>query len=97
MRVGLVCPYSFDVPGGVQNHVQDLAETPWAREREVFAEVEPGARVTAAPFRSEGATIGVQGPAPRFGEHTRAVLAERCGLTAAELDRLEADGIIKSG
>lgn len=27
MRIGIVCPYSFDVPGGVQNHVQDLAET----------------------------------------------------------------------
>src|SRR5207248_9214824 len=27
MRVGIVCPYSFDVPGGVQNHVRDLAET----------------------------------------------------------------------
>ncbi|GAA1779908.1 glycosyltransferase family 4 protein [Nostocoides veronense] len=26
MRVGLVCPYSFDVPGGVQFHVRDLAE-----------------------------------------------------------------------
>lgn len=26
MRVGIVCPYSFDVPGGVQNHVLDLAE-----------------------------------------------------------------------
>ncbi|PWJ53519.1 Phosphatidylinositol alpha-mannosyltransferase [Quadrisphaera granulorum] len=26
MRVGLVCPYSFDVPGGVQAHVSDLAE-----------------------------------------------------------------------
>lgn len=26
MRVGIVCPYSLDVPGGVQNHVQDLAE-----------------------------------------------------------------------
>lgn len=26
MRVGIVCPYSFDVPGGVQNHVRDLAE-----------------------------------------------------------------------
>lgn len=25
MRIGLVCPYSLDVPGGVQNHVQDLA------------------------------------------------------------------------
>jgi phosphatidylinositol alpha-mannosyltransferase len=27
MRVGIVCPYSFDVPGGVQSHVRDLAET----------------------------------------------------------------------
>jgi phosphatidylinositol alpha-mannosyltransferase len=26
VRVGLVCPYSLDVPGGVQNHVKDLAE-----------------------------------------------------------------------
>ena len=26
MRIGLVSPYSFDVPGGVQSHVRDLAE-----------------------------------------------------------------------
>ena len=26
MRIGIVCPYSFDVPGGVQAHVRDLAE-----------------------------------------------------------------------
>ncbi|GAB3427587.1 glycosyltransferase family 4 protein [Flindersiella endophytica] len=26
MRVGIVCPYSLDAPGGVQNHVRDLAE-----------------------------------------------------------------------
>jgi phosphatidyl-myo-inositol alpha-mannosyltransferase len=26
MRIGVVCPYSFDVPGGVQYHVRDLAE-----------------------------------------------------------------------
>jgi phosphatidyl-myo-inositol alpha-mannosyltransferase len=26
MRIGLVCPYSFDVPGGVQFHIRDLAE-----------------------------------------------------------------------
>ncbi|GAA1259504.1 glycosyltransferase family 4 protein [Oryzihumus leptocrescens] len=26
MRIGMVCPYSFDVPGGVQFHVRDLAE-----------------------------------------------------------------------
>ncbi|WP_040336628.1 glycosyltransferase family 4 protein [Candidatus Blastococcus massiliensis] len=27
MRIGLVCPYKWDVPGGVQYHVRDLAET----------------------------------------------------------------------
>lgn len=27
MRIGIVCPYSLDVPGGVQFHVRDLAET----------------------------------------------------------------------
>ena len=26
MRIGLVCPYTWDVPGGVQQHVRDLAE-----------------------------------------------------------------------
>lgn len=26
MRIGIVAPYSFDLPGGVQTHVQDLAE-----------------------------------------------------------------------
>jgi phosphatidylinositol alpha-mannosyltransferase len=27
VRIGIVCPYSLDVPGGVQLHVRDLAET----------------------------------------------------------------------
>lgn len=26
LRIGMVCPYSFDVPGGVQSHVLQLAE-----------------------------------------------------------------------
>ncbi|WP_069814114.1 glycosyltransferase family 4 protein [Streptomyces sp. TP-A0874] len=26
MRVGIVCPYAWDVPGGVQFHIRDLAE-----------------------------------------------------------------------
>src|SRR6201996_1533209 len=26
MRIGIACPYSWDVPGGVQVHVKDLAE-----------------------------------------------------------------------
>jgi phosphatidylinositol alpha-mannosyltransferase len=26
VRIGIVSPYSFDIPGGVQNHIMDLAE-----------------------------------------------------------------------
>ena len=26
LRIGIVCPYGWDAPGGVQNHVRDLAE-----------------------------------------------------------------------
>src|SRR3954462_15950087 len=35
MRIGLVCPYQWDVPGGVQYHVRDLAETLRARGHHV--------------------------------------------------------------
>ncbi|MDR1393810.1 MAG: glycosyltransferase family 4 protein [Bifidobacteriaceae bacterium] len=35
MRIGLVCPYSFDVPGGVQFHVRDLAEELLAQGHQV--------------------------------------------------------------
>lgn len=27
LRIGIVCPYAWDVPGGVQAHIHDLAET----------------------------------------------------------------------
>lgn len=26
LRIGIVCPYGWDAPGGVQNHIRDLAE-----------------------------------------------------------------------
>ncbi|MFW5474015.1 glycosyltransferase family 4 protein [Knoellia sp. CPCC 206450] len=35
MRIGIVCPYAFDVPGGVQFHVRDLAEFFLAQGHEV--------------------------------------------------------------
>lgn len=35
MRIGMVCPYSFDVPGGVQSHVLQLAEVMRADGHEV--------------------------------------------------------------
>ena len=35
MRIGIVCPYSFDIPGGVQFHVRDLAEVLIERGHEI--------------------------------------------------------------
>src|SRR6201991_1355170 len=35
MRIGMVCPYLFDVPGGVQSHVLQLAEVMHGRGHEV--------------------------------------------------------------
>src|SRR5207342_3189073 len=48
MKVGLVCPYSLDVPGGVQNHVRDLAEVLRARGHEVGV-LAPGERPETLP------------------------------------------------
>lgn len=74
--------------------VAQLAETPWARERGVFTEVEAGARVATAPFRSRQSRIAVRGPGPRLGEHTRDVLRERLALDDTTLDLLESRGVI---
>jgi phosphatidylinositol alpha-mannosyltransferase len=35
VRIGIVCPYTWDVPGGVQSHVRDLAEALFASGHEV--------------------------------------------------------------
>lgn len=47
MRVGLVCPYALEVPGGVQNHVRELAETllGWGHEASVLAPADEGAEL----------------------------------------------------
>jgi crotonobetainyl-CoA:carnitine CoA-transferase CaiB-like acyl-CoA transferase len=75
--------------------VAELAESEWAAHRGLFAEIEPGTRVTTAPFRSHHADIGVRGPAPARGQHTREVLHELLDLSAAELDELERSGAIE--
>lgn len=35
MKIGIVCPYSFDVPGGVQFHIRDLTEELMLRGHQV--------------------------------------------------------------
>jgi phosphatidylinositol alpha-mannosyltransferase len=50
LRIGIVCPYSFDVPGGVQNHVVDLAEALIGLGHEVSVLAPAGAGVPLPPY-----------------------------------------------
>ena len=72
LRVGLVCPYSLDVPGGVQNHVLGLARTLDGRGHDV-AVLAPGARPeeSAAPLPAYVTTTGWAVPVPHNGSVAR--------------------------
>lgn len=48
MRIGIVCPYSFEAPGGVQFHTRDLAEALRLRGHEVSV-LAPAAEDTKLP------------------------------------------------
>lgn len=86
MRIGLVCPYSLDVPGGVQNHVLDLAEVLRTRGHEVgvLAPGEPGSA------RPEGVTLAGKAVPVRYnGSTARVALGPR---VASKVRRWLKDG-----
>src|SRR6266852_2084383 len=69
MRIGLVCPYSWDVPGGVQEHIRDLAETlidlghtvsvisPADDDAALSGYVVPAGRAVAVPYNGSVARL----------------------------------------
>jgi phosphatidyl-myo-inositol alpha-mannosyltransferase len=50
MRIGMVCPYSFDVPGGVQAHVLQLAKVMRARGHTVSVLAPSSPRVSLPDY-----------------------------------------------
>ncbi|MBB2990350.1 phosphatidylinositol alpha-mannosyltransferase [Mycolicibacterium iranicum] len=70
MRIGMVCPYSFDVPGGVQSHVLQLAEVMRAggHEVSVLAPASPEAGETLPDYVVSG---GKAVPIPYNGSVAR--------------------------
>ena len=50
MRLGIVCPYSFDMPGGVQYHVRDLAEVFLAQGHDVSVLAPANDRTPLPPY-----------------------------------------------
>jgi phosphatidyl-myo-inositol alpha-mannosyltransferase len=69
VRIGIVSPYSFDVPGGVQNHIVDLAEAliglghevsvlaPADEDAELPPYVVPAGRAVPLPYNGSVARI----------------------------------------
>ncbi len=90
LRVGMVCPYSFDVPGGVQNHVLGLAR--YLRQTGhrpcVLAPGELG-RATAAFEIEDFASAGAAMPVPYNGSVARVNFGP---LSAARVRRWLRDG-----
>jgi phosphatidylinositol alpha-mannosyltransferase len=74
VRVGLVCPYSWDVPGGVQSHVRDLARVLRARGYSVGV-LAPGERSTDPDEGVE--TVGRTVPVPYNGSVARLAFGPR--------------------
>ncbi|MDQ2637176.1 MAG: glycosyltransferase family 4 protein, partial [Actinomycetota bacterium] len=68
MRIGMVCPYSFDVPGGVQSHVLQLAEVMHGRGHDVSVLAPSSPHVTLPDYVVSG---GKAVPIPYNGSVAR--------------------------
>jgi crotonobetainyl-CoA:carnitine CoA-transferase CaiB-like acyl-CoA transferase len=87
------------LPVGVVRSVEELATTEWADERGAITEVSDRAggtvRIPSSPWRFSDADAGVRRDPTWRGEHNREVLLE-AGLTDAEIDELEASGVLSA-
>jgi phosphatidylinositol alpha-mannosyltransferase len=95
MRVGLVCPYSFDSPGGVQNHVLGLAAylRRHGHEPSILApgeldDTDPLQAELRSSFTSAGSAIPVpyNGSVARVNFGPRSAARVRRWLRAGEFD-----------
>jgi CoA:oxalate CoA-transferase len=80
--------------------LREVCDTEWARERRVVVEVDDRGggtlRLPNTPWRFASGDVGLRGE-PRYrGEDNRAVLGELLDVDDAELDRLEAEGVLSS-
>ncbi|SDS47907.1 Phosphatidylinositol alpha-mannosyltransferase [Paraoerskovia marina] len=91
LRIGIVCPYSFDAPGGVQFHIRDLAEELMERGHSVDV-LAPADESTPVPdyVTSAGKAVPVRfnGSVARLTFGPRANAKVRRWLDAGQFDVL---------
>ncbi|MCT2588591.1 glycosyltransferase family 4 protein [Streptomyces sp. N2-109] len=86
MRIGIVCPYSWDVPGGVQFHIRDLAEHLIGLQHEVSVLVPSDEETPLPPY---AVSAGRAVPVPYNGSVARLTFGF---LSAARVRRWVHDG-----
>ena len=86
------------VPNGPINDLAQVFEEPQVKARGVKIELEHAAAgklpLVASPMRFSGTPLEYRLAPPLLGEHTDQVLRELLKLSAAEIDKLRAEGII---
>ena len=85
---------------GTLRSLREVCDTDWASDRGVVVEVSDRGggtvRLPNSPWHFASGDVSVRGE-PRYrGEDNRTVLGELLGLDDAELDRLEAEGVLSS-
>jgi formyl-CoA transferase/CoA:oxalate CoA-transferase len=86
------------VPCGSVRDLHEVFTDPQTVAREMLVEVEhavAGAlKLTGTPLKFSETPAAVRTPPPLLGQHTRTVLATDLGLTGAQVDDLQARGVI---
>ncbi|MGZ5089553.1 MAG: CaiB/BaiF CoA transferase family protein [Burkholderiales bacterium] len=87
-----------DIPVGAINNIAQVVEHPQVKARQSLREVDHPSvgkvRVVASPVRLSKTPAKKPTPSPIHGQHTRDVLHDVLGLTADEIDRLAAAGVV---
>ncbi len=89
---------AIGIPCGPVNTVDKVIRDPQVLAREMLVQVadpEIGSLVVAGlPIKLSATPGAIQGPAPRLGEHTEAVLADWLKLSPEDVVRLRAEGVV---
>lgn len=90
--------YAAGVPAGPVRTLAELAIDPRLEARGMLASIEVAdgvhLKVPGSPIRFEDAAGQAPKRGPRLGEHTRLILCDWLDLGDAEMDRLQAEGVI---
>ena len=90
----------FGLATGTLRSTREVCDTDWAKQRGAVVSVSDRGggtvRMPNTPWRFASGDVGLRGE-PRYrGEDNRAVLSELLKLDEAELDRLEAEGVMSA-